>query len=104
MDETTIWKELAKYLWGLMLPLAVWIFNKQDKRLESLETQMYPKSQALERQATVNETLEARRKDVIELHAKIDSRAGKLDDKIDLLARDMHAGLSEIKTILLERK
>jgi len=58
---------------------------------------------AKERKEIVDEILEARRQDVILLNAKIESRAEKLDDKMDSLRNDMHHGFDEIKNLLLRR-
>lgn len=108
MDE---WKELAKWLWVGLLGLIKILWDKQEERFKkgeskvsAIEAVMYTKHDAQDRRETVDDALEARRQDVIQLHAKIDTRAERIDDKVDALARDMHQGLSEIKTILLERR
>ena len=103
MDDA-LWKDIAKYLWGILIPIGVWVFNKQDKRIEAVEGHMYKKEDAKERTVMVDEILESRRQDVIALHAKIDARAEKLDDKIDNLQHNMHSGFNEIKNILLNSK
>lgn len=112
MDD---WQAIAKWLWGLLVPAIWWMWNKQDARLTKIEDSMYTKSSALERHTAINDLLEARRKDVIDLHHKIDTRAARIDDKVDALAermdgkidgisRELHTGLSEIKTILLGQR
>jgi len=101
MDETALWKDIAKYLWGILIPIAVWIFNRMDKRIEVVEAHMYNKDDAKERSMMIDEILESRRQDVIVLHNKIDTRAEKLDDKIETLTKDMNHGFNEIKNILL---
>jgi hypothetical protein len=103
MDDSTLWREATKYLWGLLVPAAAWIFNKQDKRISMLEENHYSKGSAKERREEVDKHLEARRQDVIALHTKIDDRAERLDDKIDKMNSSMHDGFSEIKTLLIER-
>lgn len=101
MDETNLLREAVKYLWGLLVPAGLYIWNNQDKRIKNVEDKMYTKEDAKERREAVDETLEARRQDVIALHEKIDHRASKLDDKMDKLVHDMHTGFSEIKNLLI---
>ena len=88
MDD---WREIAKYLWGILVPAAGWIFHKQDKRITDLEASIYTKNAAAERRAEIDKKLEDRRQDVIALHAKIDDRtdhiSGKLDKTSLLLAK-----------------
>ena len=83
MDETAFFKEIAKYLWGVLVPAGWWIFNKQDKRIDNVEATMYTKNAAKDRREEVDKILEDRRQDVIALHSKIDFRSEKLDDKLD---------------------
>lgn len=108
MDE---WKELAKYLWVLLLGVIKILWDKQEDRFKSAESKMkaletvaYTKDDARERQAAVNELLEARRQDVIALHAKIDGETRSLRGDISTLSRDMNHGFSEIKTLLIDMK
>ena len=108
MDD---WKAIANYLWIVLVGVIKILWDKQEDRFKkgeskvsAIEAVMYTKHDAQDRRETVDEALEARRQDVIQLHAKIDTRAERIDDKVDQLARDMHQGLSEIKTILLERR
>jgi len=103
MDDPGMWKEAAKWLWGVLVPVGAYIWNKQDKRIDAMEQKMYSKEDARERRESVDETLEARRQDVIALHNKIDARAEKLDDKIDHVLVQMNAGFSDIKDLLLRR-
>lgn len=103
MDDPGLWKELAKYLWGVLVPVGAYIWNKQDKRLDKVEEKMFTQEEARERRKNIEDVLEARRQDVIALHAKIDARAEKLDDKIETLQQSMHAGFSDLKDILLRR-
>lgn len=103
MDDPGFWKEAAKYLWGVLVPVGAYLWNKQDKRIDNMEARLYSKEDARERRETVDEVLEARRQDVIALHTKIDARAEKLDDKIDHVLRDMNAGFSDLKDLLLRR-
>lgn len=103
MDDTVLWKEAAKWLWTVFMAAGAWIFNKQDSRIKNLEDSMYTKSSAKERQGEIDKVLEDRRQDVIQLHAKIEKESDKTDDRFDKLSSAMHAGFSEIKTILLNK-
>ena len=103
MDDPGLWKEAAKYLWGVLVPAGWWMWNKQDKRLDRVEEKMFTQDEAKERRKNIEDVLEARRQDVIALHSKIDARAEKLDDKIEALQQSMHAGFSDLKDILLKR-
>jgi len=97
-------KDVAKHLWTILVPVGWWVWDKQDSRLKNLEDKMFTRDEAKDRQESINDSLEARRQDVIALHSKIDTKSDNLNSKIDTLSRDMNAGISEIKTILLERK
>ena len=101
MDETNLLREAVKYLWGLLVPAGLYIWKQQDSRIKNVEDRMYTKEDARERLESVDETLEARRQDVIALHDKLDHRASRLDDKMDVLVRDMHKGFSDRKDMLL---
>jgi len=101
MDETTFLGWVLKHLWAVFLPVAGWVWKKQDSRIDRIEGSMYTKEDAAERRDSVDKTLEARRQDVLKLHDKIDLRAEKLDDKVDKLAHDMNEGIGEIKTLLI---
>ena len=103
MEDPGIWKEVAKYLWGVLVPVGAYLWNKQDKRLDRIEEKMFTQEEAKERRKNIEDVLEARRQDVIALHSKIDARAEKLDDKIEALQQSMHAGFSDLKDILLKR-
>ena len=103
MDETALWREATKYLWTVVAGVGAWLYNKQESRLKSLEDNIYTKSAARERREEVDKTLEDRRQDVIALHTKIDSRAEKLDDKIDQMKDDMNRNFSDLKDLLLRR-
>lgn len=103
VEDPGLWKQIATYLWGLLIPAGVYIWNRQEKRIDHLEGVMHTKEEANERKEYVDHLLEDRRHDVIALHLKIDTRAEKLDEKISNLARDMHTGFSDIKDILLKR-
>ena len=107
MDE---WRELAKYLWVAILGLIKILWDKQEERfkkgeskMSAIEAAMYTKEDAGERRDVVDATLEARRQDVISLHAKIDKEIDNLTDQINTVSRDMHNGFGEIKTLLIER-
>lgn len=70
MDQ---WQDIAKWLWGVLVPVGAWAWNKQDKRLDKIEENMVSRAALAERKADVDHTLEARRQDVIALHEKIDT-------------------------------
>lgn len=38
------WKDVAQWAWGLLVPAGWWIFNRQDKRMDSLEGAMKDKA------------------------------------------------------------
>ena len=42
------WHEIAKWLWGLLVPAGWWIFNRQDKRMDLLEASMEKKADKAE--------------------------------------------------------
>lgn len=98
-----IWQEVAKYLWGLLVPIGIWAWNKQDGRLNKLEENTVTRAEAQERREVVDVQLEARRQDVIALHAKVEDKVERLNDKLDGVSRDMHTGFDSIKDILLRR-
>jgi hypothetical protein len=109
MDETLLWKEAAKWLWGGIVAVGVflgsigkWFLGRQEARIKALEDTAYTKSAAKERREEVDKHLEYRRQDVISLHAKIDSRSEKLDDKIDAMAKEMNQGFSDIKNLFIK--
>jgi hypothetical protein len=111
MDETLLWKEAAKWLWGGIVGVGVflgsigkWFLGRQEARIKALEDTAYTKSAAKERREEVDKSLEDRRQDVIALHAKIDSRSEKLDEKIDSMQRDMHQGFNDIKNLFIQMK
>lgn len=104
MDETTLLGWVLKHLWAVFLPVAGWVWKKQDSRIDRIEGAMYSKEDAKERRESVDEALEARRQDVIQLHSKIDARAERLDDKVDKMTHDMHEGFREITTLIMGMK
>lgn len=71
------WHEIAKYLWGLLLPAGWWIFNKQDKRMDALEGAMKTKADQTEMDRQrghverIFEKLEEVRQDVNDKHAEL---------------------------------
>lgn len=71
------WHEIAKYLWGLLVPAGWWIFNKQDKRMDALEAAMQTKANQTEmdRQRDhvekIFEKIEEVRQDVNDKHAEL---------------------------------
>lgn len=69
------WKELANYLWGVLVPIGAWAWNKQDKRLDRVEERMVSKDALQERKHEVDAQLEARRQGEIALHAKIEAHS-----------------------------
>lgn len=115
MDD---WKAIANWLWIGLFGLIKILWDKQEQRfakgeakVSAMESTIYTKADAKERKESVDEALEARRQDVKEIYATIaergkinEARHEKTNDKIDMLAREMNQGLSEIKTILLERR
>tara|TARA_R110000868_G_scaffold218849_1_gene469665 strand:+ start:5881 stop:6222 length:342 start_codon:yes stop_codon:yes gene_type:complete len=110
MDDISSWKELAKYLWGLLVPAGWWMWNKQDKRIDKVEATMYTQENAKERRESVDKSLEDRRQDVKDIYETINERGRvnearheKTNDMIRDLTRDMSQGFSDLKDILLKR-
>jgi len=104
MDETSTLRWLVEHLWVLLGPIVGWVWNKQDARINHLEDSMYTQEDARERRDSVDKALEDRRQDVIQLHTKIDSRAERLNDKMDKLAHDMNEGSGSIRDLLIGMK
>ena len=112
------WKTVANWLWLGLLGVIKLLWDKQEDRfkkgeskMSALEAAIYSKEDARERKETVDEALEARRMDVKEIYATIaergrvnEARHEKTNDKIDALSREMNNGLSDIKSILLDRR
>jgi hypothetical protein len=97
MDE---WKEAAKFLWGILIPVGAWAWNKQDKRLESIEGRMVTKEAVAERKHEVDNALEARRQGEIALHAKIEAHADQDREMFQQILSEMRglgAGLARIE-------
>ncbi len=71
------WHEIAKYLWGLLVPAGWWIFNKQDKRLDAMELALKDKADVaeLDRQRghveKIFEKIEEVKQDVNDKHAEL---------------------------------
>lgn len=71
------WHEIAKWLWGLLVPAGWWIFNRQDKRMDALEAQMSDKAEKDEvnrqrdTQAKIFDQLTELRQDVNDKHAEL---------------------------------
>lgn len=42
------WEDVAKWAWGLLVPAGWWIFNRQDKRMDILESAMKDKADKVE--------------------------------------------------------
>lgn len=42
------WQDIAKWLWGLLVPAGWWIFNKQDKRIDAVEASLKEKTDVSE--------------------------------------------------------
>lgn len=104
------WKEIASYLWIGLLGLIKILWDKQEdrfkkgeNRLELIEDKMQTKAASKERAIEVDKVLEDRRTGEIALHQKIEREADKTDDRFNQLTQTMHAGFSEIKTILLNQ-
>jgi hypothetical protein len=106
MDD---WKELAKWLWGLLVPAAWWMWNKQDKRLDgkaeaadvkemkeslhSLRNKVVTKDDFAAHEARDQKDRDERRETEI-----------KLFDKIDRMKDDFSGKLDGIKDLLIARK
>lgn len=84
------WHEIAKWLWGLLVPAGWWIFNRQDKRMDLLEASMEKKADKAE--------LDRQRDNVGTLFDKLDEHARR-DEKMHTVMleklHDMHVDLLE---------
>lgn len=104
------WKDVANYLWLAILPLLKWIWARQEKDIAAVAADLKARIESdlstfstREQHNEHGKLLEARRLDVISLHDKIDDRAGKLDDKVEALTRDMNKGFMETQRLILDR-
>ncbi|MBM3460753.1 MAG: hypothetical protein FJX76_01500 [Armatimonadetes bacterium] len=80
-------KEAAKWLWGLLVPAAWWMWNKQDKRLDGkaeardvadlkdvldrLRGSVVMQEDLKERRREIDATMEARRQGELALHERL---------------------------------
>ena len=80
-DDPSIWKQLAGWLWGILVPVGAWAWNAMNKRLERIETELDAKADAKEFD---------RQKDNI----------AKLFDQQADMRQDMHKGFSDLKDIV----
>jgi hypothetical protein len=113
MDD---WKEIAKYGWSLLLPLLVWLWKKQDARIDKQDERM----ESLASQKSVDEmaeSLHSLRNKVVSredfrAHEDRDQRDReerrdtevKLFDKIDQFKDDVNEKFDTLKDLLLGRK
>ena len=106
MDD---WKELAKWLWGLLLPALWWMWNKQDKRID----EKAGASDVKEIKASLHE-LRNRvvTKEAFDAHEARDQKDRderreteiKLFDKIDGLKDDVNGKFDQIRDLLIGRR
>lgn len=80
-----LWEQVAKYLWGILVPAGWWIFNKQDKRMDSLEEAMKTKADNAEMD---------RQRDHIE----------KIFDKIEEVKKEVSDKHAELLTAIYESR
>lgn len=89
MDD---WRQVAQYLWGLLVPAGIWAWKKQDARLDKLEENSVKKDEFKERLTAVDKVLEDRRDDVRDLYKEMGE-----------LRKDVSRGFSDLKDLLLKR-
>lgn len=73
------WHEIAKYLWGLLVPAGWWMWNTQDKRMAALEATMKEKADKAE--------LDRQRDNISNIFEKIDGLKDSMNDKFDSITR-----------------
>jgi hypothetical protein len=86
-------KTLASWLWGLLVPVVFWVWNKQDKRIDTIEGSMVSRSALAERKIEVDRELDERRLGERQLHERINEHILE-DTKIHTVMLDK---LAEIK-------
>lgn len=97
MDQ---WQDIARWLWGVLVPVGAWAWNKQDKRLDKIEERMVSREALQERKHEVDAQLEARRQGEIALHTKIESHSEQDRETFNAILGEMRqigAGLARIE-------
>lgn len=114
-EDPGFWKDLAKHLWALLVPLGWWIWNKQDKRIEKVENDM--DAQASQKSVDeLGEGLHSLRNRVVtredfKAHEERDERdrverreaENKLFEKVDDLKDDMTGRFDSLKDLIIGR-